>query len=451
MTRTRLAIFLALIFGLSACDATYVSSRVTDRADGLDVRVVPISAETTLQANRQAYAPRSLPDVFLAGAGGGSPRGTGALPPAPRFPDLTPGRLELRAPPATEPGAYRLGPGDTLRLAQSSGQEVDPITGTTDGLTAQQELIVRDDGAVSIPRVGAVEVQGLTIDEAEGRIFERMIDVGIDPAFGLQISGFNSKLVSVGGSVANEQVISLGLNRTSLAQALAQAGGITVRDPEYASVRLYRDATLYQIPLETFHDRADLQRLAVLPGDAIFVDTGYDLDRAQEYYRNQIDIISLRRADRTAALNELGTEIGLRRAALEEQRGIFLQRNTLGAVKRDYIYLAGEVSSQTRWPLPFDEQASLADVLYDNGGYNTVTGNPAQIYVLRAATDPAAFGAVTAWHLDARNAVALTLAPKFQMRPDDIVFIEQQPITTWNRAVQQALPSLFSTMGAVRG
>jgi len=38
------------------------------------------------------------------------------------------------------------------------------------------------------------------------------------------------------------------------------------------------------------------------------------------------------------------------------------------------------------------------------------------------------------------------LATRFEMRPNDIVFVEEQPITKWNRAIQQVIPSLiFST------
>jgi polysaccharide export outer membrane protein len=31
------------------------------------------------------------------------------------------------------------------------------------------------------------------------------------------------------------------------------------------------------------------------------------------------------------------------------------------------------------------------------------------------------------------------------LRPDDIVFVEEQPITRWNRAFQQFFPSLINT------
>jgi len=448
MTSLRLLALGAILVALSGCGVTYISSRVGTRADdGMDVRVVPISAETVLIANSQPYAPRSLPAAFYQSAGIGSPRGAGALPEPPVLPQLAPQPLELRPPPPVTPGPYRLGTGDVLRLVVAAGMQVDPLTGASEGTATMQELTVRDDGAVSMPQVGTVDMAGLTVEEAEARLFGRMIDAGLDPNFSLEISGYNSQRAAVGGAVGTPRTIALTLNPPGLNEALASAGGVTARDAAYASIRLYRDGALYQIPLEDFLARPDLQNLPVLPGDAIYVDTTYDLDRAQAFYERQLDVIALQRTNRQTALAEVQAEMGLRRSVLSEQRDNFRTLADLGAVERDYVYLAGEVARQNRWPLPYGQQASLADVLYDNGGFRSDTGNPAHIYVLRAATDPAAFGAVTAWHLDARSAAALTLAPRFQMRPDDIVFIEEQPVTRWSRAMQQTIPS-FITMAA---
>ncbi|HBR38496.1 MAG TPA: sugar transporter, partial [Sulfitobacter pontiacus] len=58
-------------------------------------------------------------------------------------------------------------------------------------------------------------------------------------------------------------------------------------------------------------------------------------------------------------------------------------------------------------------------------------------------------GAITAWHLDARNAANFALAPRFELRPDDIIFIAQQPVTKWSRAVSQILPQILSVGNAV--
>ncbi|MFO8127881.1 MAG: sugar transporter, partial [Yoonia sp.] len=183
----------------------------------------------------------------------------------------------------------------------------------------------------------------------------------------------------------------------------------------------------------------------LLNGDAVFVDTRFDLDRAFEFYQQEVDVIRLRSQARLDVLDMMSTEMSMRRAQLDERRSNFEARTELGAEARDYIYLAGEVDAQARVALPYAQKATLADVIYDGGGVPTRTGNPANIYVLRPSTDPAEFGAVTAWHLDARNAINISLATRMEMRPNDIVFVEEQPITKWNRVIQQFVPSLLTT------
>jgi polysaccharide export outer membrane protein len=433
---------------LPGCNTVYVSSSVGARGGDMDVRVVPMTSEMALLANREPYSPRSLPSEFYQVAGAGNMRGAGAMPQAPTFPSLTPGRLQLRPPPAVTPAPYQLGTGDTVRLTLARSTEVDPITGASAATTTAQELTVRDDGTISIPAVGPVMVADMTVEDAEAAVFSRLIDAGIDPQFSLEVAGFKSRRASVGGAVGAPAVVPITLSDLTLGEALTAAGGVQAPDPEFGSIRIYRGGTLYQIPLTDFFAGSQYQNLSVVSGDAIYVDTTYDLERAQAFYESQINVISLERSSRTAALSELATEIGLRRSALSETRDLFASRSELGAEPRDYVYLAGEVSQQSRFPLPYGQQASLADVLYAQGGFDATTGNPAQIYVLRAASDPSAQGAVTAWHLDARNAVAFTIAPRFEMRPNDIVFIEQQPITKWNRTVQQSIPSLITTAAA---
>lgn len=141
--------------------------------------------------------------------------------------------------------------------------------------------------------------------------------------------------------------------------------------------------------------------------------------------------------------------MNLRRSSLSEERSNFKDRVDFDAVDRDFVYLTGEVSKPGRFTMPFGRQASLADALYSDSGFSSETGNPSQIYVLRGSSDPAEFDAVTAWHLDARNAANMSLATRFKMQPNDIVFIAEQPITRWNRALKEVFPSVISLGNAV--
>tara|TARA_Y100001933_G_scaffold234119_1_gene254171 strand:+ start:987 stop:2375 length:1389 start_codon:yes stop_codon:yes gene_type:complete len=452
--RTRTAIGLALAAALivpAGCGVVYQSPTVSRAAGaGMDVRTIDLTPETVLLANRSPYSPRSLPREFYSAASARQGAGLGALPDAPDTPEQRPGTLQLRLPPDLQPAPYRIGVGDVVLLAtKETGSSIEQLSGLLAAQTKRQGYTVSDDGAISIPDIGAVEIAGLTLQEAQDRIFRFLLDNQIDPAFSLEVTGFNSQRVTVGGAVRAAARVPITIVPLRLGDALTAAGGVVARDEEFTSIRIYRDGRLYQIPYEEYLSRPDLREMLLKNGDAVFVDTTYDLDRAFEFYRQEVDVIRLRSQARKDVLDAMSTEYALRRGILDERRDNFRAREEFGAEPRDYVYLAGEVKSQNRVPLPYEQKATLADVLYGEGGFPTTTGNPGNIYVLRPSTDPTEFGAVTAWHLNAKNSVNLTLATRFEMRPDDIVFIEEQPITKWNRVVQQFVPSLLTTPASI--
>lgn len=444
------ALLLGTFLATGACGVTYHSPSVKQQAQGAEVRVVALTAQTVLVANRAAYTPRSLPDVFSQVTYPGQMKGLGALPEPPMHPGDAGPALETRLPPSLNPEPYRIGVGDVLLLAtKSAASTVEQLTGLLAAQNQRQGYTVRDDGAIAIPDIGPVTLAGMTLDEAEAKLFQVLVENQIDPAFSLEVSEFNSRRVSVGGAVRNPAVVPITLNPLNLSEALAAVGGLTAKDREYASIRLYRNGTLYQIPLETFVKRPELGKILLTDGDAIFVDTSYDLDRAMEYYTQTLRATELKRNARYTAWQELQAEMSMRRQVQMDLRDNYRTREEMGGNKRDHVYLAGEVRNQGRFVLPYNQQVTLADVLYEKGGFNTATGNPAQIYVLRASSDPEEFGAVTAWHLDARNAINITLATRMEMRPNDVIFIEEQPITKWGRALQQMFPSILGSANAV--
>ena len=438
--KTGLVAALALL--LSGCGVAYISPDV--REDDPNVIVVPMTAQTVAQANFAPYRPRSVPSVFYQSAGGaGGVRGIGAVPEASVDRPSKPQNLPVKLPPSAPDVPYTIGVGDVILLATpSAGSTVEELTGLLAAQNSRQGYTVQDDGAIAIPDVGRIVLAGLTLEEAEAQVFQELVSNQMDPAFSIEIAEFNSKRVSVGGAVEKPTIVPITLVPLTLEEALAGAGGIATRDQDYASIRLYRDGRLFEVPVNEYLKRPAVQKTRLAPGDSIFVDTAFEMDNAQAYFSEQIALAEYKQNARIQSLNELRTAVELRRASLDERRTNFTTRVDLDSVDRDYVYLAGEVLEDSRFVLPFDQQASLADALFGNRGMSTETANPKHIYLLRARGGSEK---ITAYNLNAKQATNLVLATQMELRPNDIIFVAEQPVTRWNRTLQQILPSLITS------
>lgn len=445
MLKLRTALIGFSFFGLTACGSLYISSDVSQFAGEGGVQIVEMTASSVAQANRGAYQPQNLPEAFsrIAGAAGG-PRGSAGLP-APVFdPQSRPGALELRVPPAANPGSYRIGVGDVLILATPRGESsVEELAGLVAAQNQRQGYTVQDNGDISIPDVGRIMVGGMTLSDAEDEIFERLIEARIDPSFSVEVAEFNSQRVSVGGAVRSPGVVPVGMTPVYLDEVLASAGGLSIESDDFAVIRIYRDGQIYQIPTSELYSDQGLQRIRLVDGDSLFIDTAYDFQQAEAYFEEVIARAQYTRSARADAINELQVEVSIRRAALEESRQNFRDRVELGAEGDEYVYIAGEVTEPGRFPLPFENRASLADALFDAGGWSEATGNPEHIYLLRGQDAGDILSAVTAYRLDGSNAANLVLATRMELRPGDVIFVAEQPITRWNRVLDQITPTII--------
>lgn len=429
-------LFLAL--GLSACGAIN-SPVVTEETTAVGaVDIVEINANTVKVANSSTYSPKTLPAVFSRTTGlTGSTGGFGAIPSPVNEEQIRPGDLPTRLPPATQPSSYKIGVGDVLVIAVPSNQtSVEQLTGLLAAQNRRNDFTVQDDGNISIPDVGRVNVAGLSIQEAETTVFDALVSSGMEPTFSLEVAQFNAHQITIGGEVRNPGRVPIQLTPLTLSDAINAAGGVTARESDYATIRLFRSGQMYEIPVTRFHRDSGIQNTVLTSGDSLYVDNVFDLDQAQAYFQQQIAAQNLRVNARAEAVDQLATEIGLRRAELNEKRANFAEKVQFDAVDRDYVYIAGEVGAQSRFVMPFERKSSLADALFAQAeGVPNATGNISEVYVLRGTGDGTG---IKAWHLDAYNAANLVLATRFELRPNDVIFVSEKPLTSLTRVLAQA-------------
>ena len=78
---------------------------------------------------------------------------------------------------------------------------------------------------------------------------------------------------------------------------------------------------------------------------------------------------------------------------------------------------------------------TLADVLFTSGGpLSSSSARRSEIYLLRD-NNP-----VVAYHLDAQSATRIIVADAMVLRPNDILYVAQQPIMSFNRTLASILP-----------
>jgi polysaccharide export outer membrane protein len=141
-------------------------------------------------------------------AGGAAPKAGGAKP--------------SDAPPATQvdsaasirlPTDYRIGAEDELAISVWHEPEL------------SQGVVVRPDGLITLPLLNDLKVLGLTTDELQTLLTERLKAVVNDPQVTVIVKAVHSRKVYVMGNVAKQGAYPLGGKKTVL-ELIAEAGGI---------------------------------------------------------------------------------------------------------------------------------------------------------------------------------------------------------------------------------
>ena len=104
---------------------------------------------------------------------------------------------------------------------------------------------------------------------------------------------------------------------------------------------------------------------------------------------------------------------------------------------RNKIYVLGEFGRVE--PVPIREQGiSLAQVLGESKGLDSNTANAAKIYIVR---DNLNTRTTDIYYVDMQTITSFALANRFEMRANDIIYVDPTGLTRWNRVISALLPS----------
>ena len=194
----------------------------------------------------------------------------------------------------------------------------------------------------------------------------------------------------------------------------------------------------FQIQVKTFASQKALISIQGKPGvlipitdtpakvSEVLIQNGLSIDG------NQITQISLQRDRNTYVFN-------LDDLLNPDSPDVYIQSNDhilakILPYKENKVFILGGVSPQIFKINPSNRE-TLADVLFTSGGpLSSSSAKRSEVYLLRGSNP------VVAYHLDAQSPTRLIVADSMELRPNDILYVAEQPIISFNRALATIVP-----------
>jgi polysaccharide export outer membrane protein len=309
-------------------------------------------------------------------------------PPAPFRPDYTP-------PPSTE----LVGPGDVLNVAifetgvalfgrtAAIGTEGSSNFDAASRAERFPPLRVSDQGTITIPYVGQVNVAGRTTREIELQLRQALRGKSQNPQVLVSIAEGLTNSVIIGGDVARPGRLVLPTNREKLSEVIALAGGNKgeIRD---LVVRVSRNEEVQEWRLSDVLDNPAID-LRIFPADRI----------------------------------------------------------TLIRQPRSFTVL-GAPGQTSQFAFP-SAKTSLIEAIAMAGGANPNAGNARAIFVFRIDRDETGKEVPIVYHFNMMQASSYILAQKFDMKDKDVVYVGNALANQPSKLIQ-VLSQLFFPLVALQ-
>jgi polysaccharide export outer membrane protein len=287
------------------------------------------------------------------------------------------------------PKPYIIGPGDVLNIVVWNHPELTvPAAGglgTDAGSLAAvgNGLSVSQQGFVQFPYMEKAMLIGLTEYQARDLFTQQLAKFINNPQVTIRVQSYRSGRVYLDGEFRSPGLQSLNDIPMTLPEAIGRAGGFTPL-ADRSSVAITRNGSTVVVNLP------QLAALGVNPSN-----------------------ILLSNGDLVNVLNR------------EESK----------------VFVLGEVLRPSTQTLR-NGRLSLNEALGDAGGVSQISGDPRQIFVIRAAStfEPEIY------HLDASSPAAFALAEGFALRARDVIYVDPVPLVRWNRVISLMLPSALAVI-----
>ena len=287
------------------------------------------------------------------------------------------------------PSAYTVGPGDILNIIVWDHPELS-LAGATaaasvEGGNTGTGYNVSADGRIQFPFAGAIKVAGLTELQIRDKLTKALATYITSPQLTVQIRSYRNSRVYLDGEVNKPGLQNLNDIPMTLPEALNRAGGLTEK-ADRSSIVLTRNGK------ETVINLAKMTAQGINP-NRIMLKNG--------------DMLRVNNRDRAK------------------------------------VFMIGEVLKPQALVMN-DGQLTLAQALGEVGG-TSISSNPGQVYVIRKGKQEQA----EIFHLNANSPTALILASGFQLKPQDMVYVDPARVVRWNRVISNILPSYGAVVSTV--
>jgi polysaccharide export outer membrane protein len=278
---------------------------------------------------------------------------------------------------------YQIGPGDILNIVVWDHPELSmPAAGgggdSPGAGSVSQGYTVDTDGFIQYAYIGPVKITGLTEMGVRDLLSSKLARYVRQPQVTVHIQTYRSKRVYLDGEVRTPGVQVLNDMPMTLPEAINRAGGFT--------------------------DKSDRSRVAVTRGDETVLVDMPDMIRKGV----NPDRIILRDGDLVRVYAQIDSK----------------------------VFVIGEV--QRPGGLTFNNgRMTLNEALGDAGGISQVSGDASQVYVVRGRDE----GKRVVYHLDATSASAMATADSFELKPNDVVFVDASSLVKWSRVIGLILPA----------